>query len=101
MIRLSAQYRVKPETTKAIEHAIGELVEAIRREEPRTNCQAFRFEDGVSFLHVMTFPDETARRNHEAAPYTLRFVEALYPYCEEAPVFKRLDAIAGTRDSIS
>ena len=35
----------------------------------------------------MAFPDHEAERAHQTAEHTTRFVEILYPNCEEAPSF--------------
>jgi quinol monooxygenase YgiN len=87
MIRKLANYRIDPESLKEVERAIEDFVSAIGKGEPETVYEAYRISDDVSFVHLMAFPDREAERAHQVAPYTKRFVDLLYPYCEEQPTF--------------
>lgn len=76
--------------------AIREFVEAIARHEPHTFYEAYEAADGVSFLHLMAFPDEAAEKNHQTAPHAMKFVESLYPRCEVQPAFAGLALVRST-----
>lgn len=93
MIPKIAEYEVKQDKIDEAEQAIEEFVAAISREEPGTIYTAYQKADGRSFIHFMAFPDQAAEHKHQRAPYTLRFVEALYPNCEEEPSFTDLTMI--------
>lgn len=41
----------------------------------------------------MVFTDKKAESRHRNAEYTKKFVEILYPHCEEKPEFYDLDEI--------
>jgi quinol monooxygenase YgiN len=45
----------------------------------------------------MGFPDSQAEAQHQKAPHTLEFVEALYPNCEVQPRFTDLELIESTQ----
>jgi quinol monooxygenase YgiN len=87
MIRKLANYRIDPESLEEVERAIEDFVSAIGKEEPETVYEVYRISDDVSFVHLMAFPNREAERAHQVAPYTKRFVDILYPYCEEQPTF--------------
>lgn len=93
MIRKIARYTVRPGKLPEVEDAIKKFVAAVSRAEPETIYTAYRIEDGVTFIHFMAFPDAEAERNHQTAPYTKNFVEALYPNCEEEPSFMALTLV--------
>lgn len=87
MIRLIAQYRIKPGTEAQVLTAVKTFVAAVHREEPQTEYRAYHLTDTNEFLHIMAFPEESAQNAHQQASYTLDFVEVLYPNCEEPPKF--------------
>ena len=93
MIRLVAQYRIKPETESEVLTAIRAFVDAVHEEEASTDYHAYRLADTNQFLHVMAFPNEAAQKAHQEASYTQDFVEVLYPNCEEPPQFTQLELI--------
>ncbi len=96
MIQKTAEYRVDEDKLQLVEGAIREFVAAIAREEPQTYYAAYRSGDGADFIHFMAFPDASAEAFHRSAPHTLRFVEVLYPACEEQPRFTDLHSVAST-----
>lgn len=93
MIRLIAEYRIREETENEVLKAIREFVAAVHREEPDTEYRAFRLGDSRDFLHIMAFVDEAAQKRHQTADYTKKFVEVLYPNCEEKPEFTPIEAV--------
>ena len=94
MIRKFTQYKVKEGKLIEVEKAIQAFVNAIAQEEPNTHYAAYRTEDPTVFVHTMAFPDAAAEELHQQADYTLKFVDALYPNCEEPPRFHDLTLIS-------
>jgi quinol monooxygenase YgiN len=87
MIRLIAQYRIKKGTLNEVQDAIRKFVTAVKKEEPDTEYEAYQIAETNEFIHVMAFPGESEQKQHQQAPYTLEFVEILYPNCVEKPKF--------------
>lgn len=93
MIHLLAEYTVRPGSLAEVGSAVETFIEAVRENEPRTEYRAFRRGSTRQFVHLMAFEDESAQKRHQEAPYTLRFVEKLYPNCMEEPVFTPLTEV--------
>ena len=96
MIRKMATYKVDSGKVETVRAAVTEFVNAIAQHEPASSYSAYQAEDGVSFVHIMTFPDEAAEQAHRSAPHTEAFVEALYPNCEIPPAFANLELVVST-----
>lgn len=94
MIRKITQYKVKEDKLIEVENAIQRFVNAIAQAEPETHYAAYRTEVPTDFIHTMAFKDEAAETQHQQADYTLRFVEVLYPNCEEQPRFRDLTLVS-------
>lgn len=94
MIRKITQYKVKDDQLFEVEQAIQRFVNAIAQAEPETNYAAYRTEDPTVFIHTMAFTDEAAEQAHQQAAYTLKFVDVLYPKCEEQPKFQDLNLVS-------
>jgi quinol monooxygenase YgiN len=92
-----AKYTVKEERLKDVKRAIAEVVAEIRKREPRTLYLVFREESRPTFIHLMSFESEAARRKHAQSRYIDRFVKKVYPICEGKPVFAELTLFAGSR----
>ncbi len=93
MIRRIASYRIKKDAQENVLTAIEEFVEAIEENEPGTIYSVYRHEDGRTFTHFMSFPGEQAEESHKSAPYTKKFVDILYPTCEEPPIFEAVELV--------
>lgn len=87
MVRLIARYQIKEDTLEKVNEIIRKFVSAVEKEEPQTDYNAYRLGDTYEFIHLMTFPDESAQKQHQNAAYTKEFAEALYPNCVEEPKF--------------
>ena len=48
-------------------------------------------------VHLMSFVDEEAERIHRSTPHVKKFVEILYPNCDEAPAFVDLTLVRSTQ----
>ena len=93
MIRTLARYKVRPDHVGEALEIVRRFVEAVRAAEPDTECGAYQGGDGVTFIHIMGFPDEEAEHRHQQARYTVRFIEALLPHCEIRPSFLDLKPV--------
>jgi len=96
MIYKIVHYKMKPDKGEVAVEALEKFVAGIAADEPETFYEAYQAEDGVSFVNIMRFPDETAEKYHQSAPHTMKFVEVLYPNCEEMPVFTALNLVKST-----
>lgn len=94
MIRLVAQYRIKPGTEPEVLTAIKAFLASVHAGEPSTEYRAYRLTGTNQFHHVMAFPDESAQKAHQQARYTEDFVASLYPNCEEPPWFTPIELVA-------
>lgn len=93
MIRLIAQYRIKEDSLNEVREAIRKFVSSVEQEESNTEYNAYRLGNTYRFIHLMTFPDESAQKEHQNASYTVEFAETLYPHCVEEPKFTPLTII--------
>lgn len=89
-------YTVREDKVAQVETAIEEFVRAIAENEPQTYYAAYRTNDENTYFHIMRFPDSEAEARHQKAPYTLEFVEVLYPHCTVEPKFTDLELIEST-----
>lgn len=95
MITKLAEFRVKKDKLAECKKAIGEFVEKVKENEEGTLVyESYQKPDRVSFVHFMTFKDEKAEEFHRQTPWVKKFVEALYPKCEEKPEFYDLKPVA-------
>ena len=100
MIHRMAKYKVKKEKLEDVKNAIIEFVDAVKKNEPGTQVyEAFQEDDEVSFVHLMSFEDANARNIHRNSSYLKKFVDLLYPNCDEQPVFTDLHLIRSNRRS--
>ena len=97
MIKKMVRYRVKADEVGAVRAAIEEFVDAIAEHEPNTIYGSLLADDGVSFVHAMAFPDAKAEERHRTAEHTERFVELLYPKCDQEPQFNTFQVIGTTK----
>lgn len=96
MIERRANFRVSADNVEEAVAAIEEFVAAIAENEPRTTIyHSYQdIDDPTRFLHVMRFEDEEARAVHIDTDHVRRFVNSLYPLCDEQPVFVDVRTVA-------
>ncbi len=97
MIKKMVRYRVTANEVEAVRDAIAEFVDAIAEHKPNTIYGSLMADDGVSFVHAMAFPDAEAEEAHRTAAYTKRFVEVLYPKCDQEPQFTTVQVVGTTK----
>ncbi|MFC1733457.1 putative quinol monooxygenase [candidate division KSB1 bacterium] len=95
MIHFIATYKVKEEKLEEVKNAIPDFVTAVRDNEPTTLYYSSyqKKEEPLSFVHLMSFENEDAKRFHENAEYTKKFMEFLCPECENPPEYIELQMI--------
>ena len=94
MIVKLVRYRVRASEAAAVETAVRDFVSAIATHERQTKYTAYRASNGLSFVHIMSFPDLESERRHREAAYTRAFVDVLYPRCDAGPTFTDLTPLA-------
>lgn len=96
LIERKATFKVRPEAVGEAVAAIEEFITAIAENEPGTEIYHSyqEVDDPTRFLHVMRFTDEKSREIHIDTDHVHRFVERLYPLCEEQPVFTDVTTVA-------
>jgi len=86
------EYTIKKGEEETAREAIIDFLEAIKANEPDTRYEIFSTEDG-DYLHMIVFQNKEAEEKHQNAEYTLNFVDALYPLCEQRPLFTRINPV--------
>ena len=90
-----ARFKVRASEVAAAEKAIIAFVAKVADEPGTLRYESFREQDGVSFIHFMSFADEAAERAHRETDHVKKFVADLYPRCEVQPSFTDLAKISG------
>jgi quinol monooxygenase YgiN len=94
MIVKLVRYRIHRSDAPVVEAAVRDFVSAVAEHERQTTYNTYRATNGVSYVHLMTFPDEGAEQRHRGAAYTKAFVDRLYPLCDAGPTFSDLEPLA-------
>ena len=98
MKHVMAKYKAKRDKIGEVREAVAEFVDAVKKNEPGTLVyEAFQEVDGDSFVHIMTFKDDKAEQVHGSSDYVKKFVQLLYPYCDEEPVFTKLQLVRSNK----
>lgn len=90
-----ARFKVRASEVAAAEKAIIAFVAKAADEPGTLRYESFREEDGVSFIHFMSFADDEAEARHGQTDHVKKFVADLYPRCEMEPSFTDLKKISG------
>lgn len=98
MIRKMEQFRILEGRVEDARKVIEEYVEAIFEHEPETHYDVFQEDGGSTFVHIMSFKNAEAEKQHRSADYTLEFIERIYPLCGEKPSAHDLTLVR-SRDS--
>ena len=96
MISISVKYKVKKDNLEEVKKAIEEFVTEVKNEPGVLSYNAFQEED-ISFVHFITFKDDMAKKSHENSVHVRKFVDFLYPVCEEEPVFNNLNLVKSNK----
>ncbi len=96
MKHVMVRYTVKKEKLDMVKKALSAFVDAVRMHEPYTSYEAYQ-EGEASFVHIITFRDDSSEKVHGEADYTNRFVDLLYPECVSEPAFTELKLVRSSR----
>lgn len=98
MIRIFVQYKVKKDKINLIKNAIKDFIQGVKNTEPNTlYYTSYQLENKQKFIHLMTFKDELSEEKHRKSQNTKKFVNVLYPNCEQEPIFYKLNLLASNR----
>ncbi len=90
-----ARFQVRASEVAAAERAIIAFVSKVSDEPGTLRYESYREEDGVSFIHFMSFADEAAEAAHRQTDHAKKFAAELYAKCEVQPSFTDLKMISG------
>jgi quinol monooxygenase YgiN len=89
-----ARFHVEPQHLDRAALAIEEFTRSVGEREPGTlRYESFRDANG-GFVHVMEFVDAAAELAHRGTEHVRRFVDVLYPLCDEKPTFTDMTPVA-------
>ena len=88
MINKLVKFKAKKENAEKVKDLIKEFLDKILENEPDTlYYECLQEENLVSFIHIITFRDEEARKYHGSTPYLKKYIDDLYPLLEAEPIF--------------
>jgi hypothetical protein len=88
------RYRVKADRVAENERYVGAVYEALRRLAPRgLRYATFRLDDGVSFVHLVSYENEDSARVLSSLPAFNAFTAGIKDRCEELPVTTELKEV--------
>jgi quinol monooxygenase YgiN len=90
-----ARFKVRAAEVAAAEKAIIAFVSKVADEPGTLRYESLREEDGVSFIHFMSFADDAAAAAHGQTDHRKKFIAELSPKCEVQPSFTDLKMISG------
>ncbi len=95
-----ARYRVKKKKLSKVKKILEEFVENVKRNEPEiARYEIFQEKnDPAAFVHVITFKDKLAERNHAKGIHVQKLKKTLYPLCKEEPEFTYLKMLKPIED---
>lgn len=97
----SIRYTVKEGRGDENQRLIEQVFAALATDTPSgLRYSAFRLEDGVTFVHVVSHESDEARERFRALPAFQSFLEGLKERCDVQPVRTPLSEV-GTYDSLA
>jgi len=99
MLHYMATYQVKKEALDKVKQDLIDFVGAIKNNEPNTILYTsfHKKDDPLSFIHFMCFENEEAKKFHESADYTKKFMETLSHCSSAVSVFTELDMVRSNK----
>ena len=94
MKRLMVRYKVKPERAAENEGYIDRVFEQLEREKPAgIRYASFKLEDGVSFVHIVSYEVANGRNLLTELSAFKTFAAGVKERCEELPIVVELSEI--------
>ena len=88
MIHKLVKFKAKKENIEEVIRLIENFLDKILENEPdMVYYESIQEEDQISFIHVITFRNEEARKKNESTSYVKEFIGNLYPLLEAEPTF--------------
>ena len=98
MLHLIARFRSKEENIKSVKSLIKDFLEKIMENEPDTiYYESIQLDDNVSFIHIITFRNEEAKKLHETSLYVAEFTKKVYPLLESEPIFNHYNIVSSIK----
>lgn len=69
----SLTHTIQEGSIEEFERSLWTFLRSVRSAEPATHYQVYQLEDGVTYLHLATFPSDEHLLQHLNAPYTNAF----------------------------
>ena len=93
------RYKVKKKKLVKVKSALSEFLNLIQKSEPGIMDYKILQEkdDPTRFIHIMSFVDGKAARNHAKTVHVKKLVNVLESSCKEEPVFTNLSAIKSNK----
>lgn len=94
-IHTRVEYTIKSESIPDVLHKIIDYIDTVRDTEPNIRVYESyqRKDEPHKFIHLAQFKDKDAEQNHKEISHTKKFVEFLYPLCEQEPKFIYMNMI--------
>src|SRR5690242_16251419 len=97
MNRMMVRYKVKPECAAENEGYIARVFERLEREKPAgVRYASFKLEDGVSFVHLVSYEVADGRDLLTELSASKTFAAGVKERCEEAPIVVELTTEIGS-----
>ena len=99
LIHKTARFQVRREGLERALAAIREFIAYVREHERGATLRYESWQDKAdptTFVHLFTFRDAQAERNHSSSAAVKRFTKVLYPLCIEPVEFTDFTMVAST-----
>jgi quinol monooxygenase YgiN len=89
---MTVQYKIKKKKLSRAKDALSEFVDAVKKNEPGTiEYKVFQDDDDNSiFVHLMSFVDENAKKEHEKSEHLKKLKKVLIPISKGKAVYTTL-----------
>jgi quinol monooxygenase YgiN len=92
------RYKVKPDRVADNEAYVRKVYEELKRSAPAgLRYATFRLDDGVSFVHLVSYESETSNQALTALPAFKAFTAQIKERCEEQPATVALTEVGSYR----
>ena len=92
---MTVQYKLKKKKLAKAKDALSEYVDAVKKNEPGTmEYKVFQdADDSSSFVHLMSFVDQNAKKAHEKTEHLKKLKKILVPISKGKAVYTTLTEI--------
>jgi len=98
MKRVMVRYKVKADRAAENERYIAAVFDQLRRDQPAgVHYASFKLDDGVSFVHIVSFEETGGGSPLGGLPAFKAFTAGIRDRCEEPPVTATLTEVGSYR----